>query len=86
MREKERETIVAAHRIGKGYKVISKSSSFYRMIIYKWKTLKTDASLSGSGCPSKFTPRSDCAVLRETAQTPRATSQTLQNLSKFKTW
>ena len=34
--------------------------------------------LSRSGRPSKFTPRSECAMLRETLKNPRATSQTLQ--------
>jgi len=46
-----------------------------RKIIHKWKTFKAVANL---GRPSKFNPRSDCAMLRETVENPRATSQTLQ--------
>ncbi|XP_053577468.1 uncharacterized protein LOC128666737 isoform X3 [Bombina bombina] len=77
-----REAIVAAHQSGKGYKAISKQfkvhHSTVRKIIYKWKTFKTVANLPRSGRPSKFTPRSDRAMLREIAKKPRVTSQTLQ--------
>jgi len=49
-----------------------------RKIIHKWKTFKTDTSLLMSGRPSKFTPRSDRVMLREIADSPRTTPQTLQ--------
>lgn len=46
-------------------------------IVHKWKTFKTVAKLSRIGRPNKFTSRSHCAVLRETAVNSRATSLTL---------
>nr|XP_028576306.1 zinc finger protein 577-like isoform X2 [Podarcis muralis] len=77
-----REAIVAAHKTGKGYKAISKQfkvhHSTIRKIIQKWKTFQTVANLPRSGRPSKFTPRSDRAMLREIAKNPRVTSQALQ--------
>jgi len=36
------------------------------------------ANLLTDGRPSKFTPRSDCKMLRETAKNPRATSHAPQ--------
>jgi len=62
-----REAIVAAHQSGKGYKAISKlpgvRHSTEKKIIHKWKTFRTAVNL-----PSKFTPRFDRAMLRETAK------------------
>ena len=76
------EAIVAAHQPGKGYKAISKLFGIHhsteRNIIHKWKTFKTAVHLPRSECPSKFIPRPECTMLRETAKHPRATSQTLQ--------
>jgi len=55
------EAIVAAHRSGKGYKIISKLFGVHlsteRKIIYKWKTFRTAVNLPRSGRPSKFAPR-----------------------------
>ena len=60
----------ADHQSGKGYKVISKLFGVHHStegkIIHKWKTFKTAFNLPRSERPSKFTPRSDCAMLRET--------------------
>lgn len=44
-----------------------------RKFIHKWKTFKTDTNR-----PSKFTPRSDHVTLREMADNPRTSPQTLQ--------
>lgn len=64
-----REAINDAHQSGKSYKAISKQYKVHcfivRMIIYKWGTFKTVASLPRSGCSSKFTPRLGCMMLRE---------------------
>jgi len=49
-----------------------------RNIIHKWKTFKTVANLPRRGHPSKFTPRSDRVMVREIADSPRTTPQTLQ--------
>ena len=77
-----RESIVAAHQSRKGYKAISKPFNLHRTtlrkIIHKWKTFKIFASLPRSGRPSKFTPRSDHAMIREITKTLRVASQTLQ--------
>ena len=76
------EAVVAAYRCGKDYKAISKQFNVHhstmRKIIHKWKTFKTVASLPRSGGPSKFNPKSDHVMLRESANNPRLTSQTPQ--------
>lgn len=63
-----RETVVAAHQSGEGYKTISSQPELHhctvRTIIHKWKTFKTALSVAGSEGPGKFTQRSDRAVLR----------------------
>lgn len=41
---------------------------FFTIIFYKWAAFKTVTGLSRDGHPNKFTPRSDCAVLKETAK------------------
>jgi len=46
--------------------------SAVRKIIHKWKTFRTVVNLPRSGLPSKFTPSSDCAMLRETATNPKS--------------
>jgi len=54
-----RETIVASHQSGKGYKAISKLFGVHhcrvRKIIHKWTTFKTAVNIPKSGCHS-FTP------------------------------
>uniref|UniRef100_A0A3B4FMR8 Transposase Tc1-like domain-containing protein n=1 Tax=Pundamilia nyererei TaxID=303518 RepID=A0A3B4FMR8_9CICH len=52
---------VAAHQYGKGYKV--------RNTIRKWETFKTAASVPRRGRPTKFVPRSDREMFRETEKT-----------------
>jgi len=51
---------------------------FQGKITQKLKTFKIVANLLRSGCPSKFTATSNCAMPRETAKKTKATSQTLQ--------
>ncbi len=52
--------------------------------IHKWKTFKTDTNPPRNGHPSKFTPRSETVIrdrdvtLRDMADNPRTTPQTLQ--------
>lgn len=60
---------VAAHQYGKGYKV--------RNTIRKWETFKTAASVPRRGRPTKFVPRSDREMFRETEKT-KATSHSVQ--------
>ena len=63
-----REAIVAAHQSGKGYKAISKLfgvPSFYREKDYS-QVENIQDSLPRSGRPSKFSPKSERAMLRET--------------------
>jgi len=43
-----------------------------KKIIHKWKTFRTVFNLARSGKSSKFTPRSDGAMHRETSQTLKA--------------
>uniref|UniRef100_A0AAX7TN30 Sleeping Beauty transposase HTH domain-containing protein n=1 Tax=Astatotilapia calliptera TaxID=8154 RepID=A0AAX7TN30_ASTCA len=66
------EAVAAAHHSTKGYKAISKQFEVHHTtvgkIIHKWKIFKTAASLPGNGHPSKFNPRTDRAVSRETAK------------------
>jgi len=68
-----REAISAAHQSGKSYKVTSEQfvvhPSTMAEKVHKRKTIKTVASFPRSGRPSKITPRSDCEMLRETANT-----------------
>ena len=90
-----REAIVTTHESGKGYRSFSIIlSCTVRRIIHKWRTFKTVVNLPRSVRsflpPSKFTPKSDRAMLRETEnkKKARATSQTLQasvNMLKFMT-
>lgn len=42
------------------------------------ENIQDSCQSSVSGCPSKFSPKSDCAALGETAKSPGATSDTLQ--------
>jgi len=54
-----------------GYKAISKLSGVHptvRKTVHEWKTFKTASNLSRSGHTNKFTPRSDCAMLRHIAK------------------
>lgn len=73
-----REAIVATHQSGKAISKQFVHHSVAIKIIHKWKTFRTAANLLRSGRPSKFTPRSDRAVLTETAKNPKATPQTIQ--------
>uniref|UniRef100_A0A3Q2ZGL4 Tc1-like transposase DDE domain-containing protein n=1 Tax=Kryptolebias marmoratus TaxID=37003 RepID=A0A3Q2ZGL4_KRYMA len=44
---------------------------------HKWETFKMAANLPRIGHPSKFTPRSDCAMLRESEENSRAVRRKL---------
>jgi len=68
--------IIAAHQSRKGYKAISKQFEVHPSTVRKWKTFKTVANLPRSGRPSKFTPRSNCAMLKEITKHPRTKPQT----------
>ena len=48
-----------------------------------WKTLKTAVNLPRSERSGKFTPRSDCAGLREIAKKPRDASQNMAAQLRF---
>uniref|UniRef100_A0A3Q4I1B2 Uncharacterized protein n=1 Tax=Neolamprologus brichardi TaxID=32507 RepID=A0A3Q4I1B2_NEOBR len=60
-------TTLAAHQPGKGYKAISRQfevhHSTVKKIIHMWKTFKTAANIPSIGHTSKFSPRSDRAIL-----------------------
>lgn len=43
-------------------------------VMENWRTFKTVSNHPRSGCPCKFSPRSDCFMLRVIKKTPRATS------------
>jgi len=66
----------------KVYEAISKlfgvHHSIERKINHKWKSFKTAVNLLRSGHHNRFTPRSDHAILRETAKNAQAPFQTLQ--------
>ncbi len=47
-------------------------------IIHKWKTFKTDPNPPRSGHPIKFSPRSDRVMLREMADNPKTSLETLE--------
>uniref|UniRef100_A0A3Q4HI71 Transposase Tc1-like domain-containing protein n=1 Tax=Neolamprologus brichardi TaxID=32507 RepID=A0A3Q4HI71_NEOBR len=68
---------VAAHQYGKGYKV--------RNTILKWETFKTAASVPRRGRPTKFVPRSDREMFRETEKTKHVNicNNTIRRLNKY---
>ena len=53
-----------------------------RQVIYKWRSLKTTATLPRSGRPSKLSRRTLHHVLREVTNTPRMSSKDVQNSLK----
>uniref|UniRef100_A0A3B3D110 Transposase Tc1-like domain-containing protein n=1 Tax=Oryzias melastigma TaxID=30732 RepID=A0A3B3D110_ORYME len=67
---------------GNGLKKISKgfgiSPSTSREIVYKLRTLKDVALMSRSGCPSKFSPRTDRMMIKEVTESPKISSQVRQ--------
>ena len=71
-----RETGVAAHQSGEGYKTICKHfgvhHSTMRKIIHKWKTFKIVSSLLRSGHHNNFTPRPECTPLEKLQNTEKS--------------
>jgi len=64
-----RETIVAAHKSGNGYKAFPKQFGVQHSTLFTMENIK--AKLFRSGCPSNFSPRSDRAKLQ--VKSPRVT-------------
>lgn len=54
-------------------------------IIYKWRTLKTTANMSKSGCPSKFSPRADRKMSSQDLQVTLAIVDVKVNASTIRT-
>ncbi len=80
MRSKElpeelRDTIVARHRSGQGYKNISAAfkvpNSTVASIILKWKTFGTTRTLPRAGRPAKLSYRGRRALVREVKKNTR---------------
>uniref|UniRef100_A0A3B3BBY5 Transposase Tc1-like domain-containing protein n=1 Tax=Oryzias melastigma TaxID=30732 RepID=A0A3B3BBY5_ORYME len=73
---------LALRESGNGLKKISKgfgiSPSTSREIVYKLRTLKDVALMSRSGCPSKFSPRTDRMMIKEVTESPKISSQVRQ--------
>ena len=69
-----RRRIVDLHKVGNGYKSISKSldghQSTVRHVVYKWRKFSTVATLPMSGCPAKMTARAQCRMLNEVKNNP----------------
>ncbi len=87
MRSKElpeelRDTIVARHRSGQGYKKLSAAlkvpKSTVASIILKWKTLGTTRTLLRAGRPAKLSYRGRRALVREVKKNPKITVAELQ--------
>jgi transposase len=67
--------MIDLHKVGKGYKSISKSldvhQSTVRQIVYKWRKFSTVATLPRSGCPAKINARAQHRMLNEVKKNPR---------------
>lgn len=74
-----REQTVAVWEV---LKVISKHLGVHhsteRIDYSRWKTFEMVASLLSCGCPSKVTPKSDYAMLRESTKNSRDLSHTVE--------
>lgn len=70
-----REAIVISHQCGKGHKVLYRQ---FRVPHSTERTFKTPAILHWRPHYCKLIPRSDCSLLRQTARSQRASSQTIQ--------
>ena len=91
MRSKElpkelRDRIVARHRSGQGYKIISAalkgSKSTVASIILKWKKFGTTRTLPRPGRPAKLSNRGRRALVREVKKNPKITVAELQRCSR----
>lgn len=67
--------VVAAHQSKGGLESSFQSVSLKSVILHKWETLDTVASLPRRSGPGTFTMRSDCPVLK--LKKPRSASHTL---------
>ena len=91
MRSKElpkelRDRIVARHRSGHGYKIISAAlkvpKSTVASIILKWKKFGTTRTLPRPGRPAKLSNRGRRALVREVKKNPKITVAELQRCSR----
>jgi len=69
---------ISLGRVLKTFPNYLESITTARKIFHKWKTFEAVVNLPRSGRPSKFAPRLDCVMLRETAKYTRTTAQTLK--------
>lgn len=74
--------IVAAHKVGEGYKKIAKhfqmSISSVRNVIKKWQSSGTVEVKARSGRPRKISDRTARRIVRKAIQNPRLTARSLQ--------
>ena len=74
--------IVDLHKVGKGYKIISKSldvhQSSVRQIVYKWRKFSTVATLPKSGRPAKMTARAQRRMINEVKKNPSVSAKDSQ--------
>lgn len=91
MRSKElskelRDRIVARHRSGQGYNIISAAlkvpKSTVASIILKWKKFVTTRTLPRPGRPAKLSNRGRRALVREVKKNPKITVAELQRCSR----
>ena len=91
MRSKElpkelRDRIVARHRSGHGYKIISATlkvpKSTVASIILTWKKFGTTRTLPRPGRPAKLSSRGRRALVREVKKNPKITVAELQRCSR----
>ena len=77
-----RDRIVARHRSGQGYKIISAAlkvpKSTVASIILKWKKFGTTRTLPRPGRPAKLSNRGRRALVREVKKNPKITVAELQ--------
>ena len=80
------DRIVARHRSGQGYKIISAAlkvpKSTVASIILKWKKFGTTRTLPRPGRPAKLSNRGRRALVREVKKNPKITVAELQRCSR----
>lgn len=60
-----RNKVIDIYPSGKGYKDISIALALQRVIIHKWRRLKTVLNLPRSSLPTKITLRAHCRLIKE---------------------
>ena len=85
-----RDKVIQMHRLGKGYKIISKCLdipvSTVGSIIRKWKLHHTTQALPRKGRPSKLSAQTRRRLVREATESHREANNHFEGATEFSGW